>query len=771
MNTIQPGGARQLGGTGTGRTPPSRTSNGRASSSRRLAAWSAASLLIGGGLAGASLLAGAPAALADPGPDCAAPVISGPTATVTCGYTGASQYWTVPAGVTQATFTVYGAEGAGYSGTPGSPGSGGLGAEVTGALPVTSGAVLQVNAGQAGAWGAGGTFGGGGAPAGFPDTTIDGIYYPAVWAYGGGGESDVRAQAADGSYPLADALLVAGGGGGAGSWGFTDGGGGGNADTAGDTAQAYTQYCNAAAGGYGGGAGTATVGGAGGAGGRFASDYNPAACVGASEYGSSGTAGTLGVGGAGGTNGDMNSDPDLRNPALTLNLASADGFGGGGGGGYYGGGGGGGAAFDEVNVTGSGGGGGGGGSSYTGNVAGATVTDGVAAPDDGPNGEVVITYQVVPIAVTVAGSQVYGSGTPQFTPSDTPPSGVTVSGSVTCSTVNGGTPIAASLDASGSYTIDSSSCSGLSVPSGYAVTYTGGAFTVSPASQTVSFTALATGTDGQSAALTATGGGSGNPVTFSVDASSGSGVCTVSDDTVSYTAAGTCVIDANQAGDADYTAAPQVQQTIAVQQAPAFTADAPPLTAGTGSAYSYQFAASGTPAPSFALTGAPSWLSVNVSTGLVTGTPPAGTTSFSYAVTASNAAGSVTTSTFTVAMTSDADIEARLSCPAGLTVGHSGTCTLTVTNNGPALATSVYAGATAAPGLTLTGCSNGCSELLGAVGWSLGSLPAGQSDVLTIDVTANRAGTPVVTAADGSLTTPDPNLANNVATANVTITK
>jgi hypothetical protein len=42
-------------------------------------------------------------------------------------------------------------------------------------------------------------------------------------------------------------------------------------------------------------------------------------------------------------------------------------------------------------------------------------------------------------------------------------------------------------------------------------------------------------------------------------------VCTVSGSTVSYAAAGSCVIDANQAGNATYAAAPQVQQTIKVQ--------------------------------------------------------------------------------------------------------------------------------------------------------------------------------------------------------------
>jgi hypothetical protein len=47
-------------------------------------------------------------------------------------------------------------------------------------------------------------------------------------------------------------------------------------------------------------------------------------------------------------------------------------------------------------------------------------------------------------------------------------------------------------------------------------------------------------------------------VVFTVDASSGAGVCSVSGTdgtTVSYTAAGSCVIDANQAGNANYLAA------------------------------------------------------------------------------------------------------------------------------------------------------------------------------------------------------------------------
>ena len=91
-------------------------------------------------------------------------------------------------------------------------------------------------------------------------------------------------------------------------------------------------------------------------------------------------------------------------------------------------------------------------------------------------------------------------------------------------------------------------------------------------SQTVVFTSTAPGPTaaGGSYLVTATGGGSGNPVTFTIDASATPGACTVADHgdstgTVSFTGAvGTCVIDADQAAAPGYGAAPQAQQTITV---------------------------------------------------------------------------------------------------------------------------------------------------------------------------------------------------------------
>ena len=66
--------------------------------------------------------------------------------------------------------------------------------------------------------------------------------------------------------------------------------------------------------------------------------------------------------------------------------------------------------------------------------------------------------------------------------------------------------------------------------------------------------------------VSATGGASGNPVIFSVDTSTTNQACSLGADgsTVSFAHAGTCVIDANQAGNSAYSAAPQAQQSFAV---------------------------------------------------------------------------------------------------------------------------------------------------------------------------------------------------------------
>jgi large repetitive protein len=81
------------------------------------------------------------------------------------------------------------------------------------------------------------------------------------------------------------------------------------------------------------------------------------------------------------------------------------------------------------------------------------------------------------------------------------------------------------------------------------------------ATQTITFTSTppAAPTYGSSYTVAATAS-SGLPVTFTVDAST-SGVCSLSGATVKFTSIGTCTIDANQAGNAEYSPAPQEQQS------------------------------------------------------------------------------------------------------------------------------------------------------------------------------------------------------------------
>lgn len=85
--------------------------------------------------------------------------------------------------------------------------------------------------------------------------------------------------------------------------------------------------------------------------------------------------------------------------------------------------------------------------------------------------------------------------------------------------------------------------------------------------QTISFTsappaAATVGGPTYTVAATAT---SGLPVSFAIDASA-NGICSIAGSTVSFQGVGTCTINANQAGNTAYDAAPQVQQSFAVGQ-------------------------------------------------------------------------------------------------------------------------------------------------------------------------------------------------------------
>jgi Glycine rich protein len=158
--------------------------------------------------------------------------------TETFEYTGSAQTFTVPAGVTQVTFDVFGAQGSDGSPVAPSPYAPGLGGRATATLSVTPGDTFQINVGGQGQYGTGGWNGGG-----------NGLFG------GGGGASDIRA----GGTALADRVLVAGGGGGSGGVlcdGAGDGGG-----LVGETGTINAEQCP---GSFPAGGGTQDAGGAGG---------------------------------------------------------------------------------------------------------------------------------------------------------------------------------------------------------------------------------------------------------------------------------------------------------------------------------------------------------------------------------------------------------------------------------------------------------------------------------------------------------------------------
>lgn len=271
-------------------------------------------------------------------------------------YSGADQFWTVPAGVIEATFTLQGA--AGGTVFSGFGGEGGFGAEVRATIPVTPGERLTVIVGGQGRSGIAGFNGGrlGGS---------NGL----TWGGGSGGGATTVLSSSGAS------LLVAGGGGGAGSNGAGTapgtGGDGGAADIAGAPGTASTPSTPGGGGlanGGGGAAGTGTVAGA------------------------AGGTGTAGMGGAGGEQA----------------VASAGGNGGGGGGGLVGGGGGGAGGSTDATTAGAGGGGGAGGQSF----ATATATNvSVALAPQRNHGVAVISYE--PLAAPQVRTQPTLSGVAQ----------------------------------------------------------------------------------------------------------------------------------------------------------------------------------------------------------------------------------------------------------------------------------------------------------------------------------------------------------------------
>ena len=172
-----------------------------------------------------------------------------------------------------------------------------------------------------------------------------------------------------------------------------------------------------------------------------------------------------------------------------------------------------------------------------------------------------VTYGVSPIALVATGGA--SSNAVVFSVVSGP---ATVSGSTLTITGVGTVLVAANQTGNANYA---------------AATQVTQSIVVNQATQTITFTAPASPvTYGVSPiALVATGGASSNAVVFSVV----SGPATVSGSTLTITGVGTVVVAANQTGNANYSAATQVTQSIVVNQATqtiTFTAPASPVTYG-----------------------------------------------------------------------------------------------------------------------------------------------------------------------------------------------
>jgi trimeric autotransporter adhesin len=539
--------------------------------------------------------------------------------TVTCN-PGIADTWTVPAGVSQATFTVEGAPGGNVPATMNGfveGGSGGQGGELSAIMTVVPASTYDIEVGTTGgnATNPGpptyndGTAGSGGAPGGAVGDCVS-EEPTMVCSAGGGGASIV---ALGGTSP-ADWLLVAGGGGGAGISG-NGGNGGGQTGQAGPGflgGSGGTQSCSPASqpdgsvsssagggggGGYCGGMGpTVPAGGGGGSGfitaealsgSMFLSTTNSdttggsvvvtytlkdttttslAASPGSEPYGNeAATNFTVTVmTGEGQTINPTSLETvtvDVGSTSCMAVLSAAPGVGA--------------TGTCSIGATALAP------DSYEASATYMGDDDFYASPSAGTAAFEVTEDSTTTSLAASPGSEPYGNeGATSFTVTVTtyygeviPSSTETVTvdvGSTSCIATlapdvgvggEGSCSIGNAVLSVGDYTA-SAMYSGDDDLSASPTAGTTG-FDVTQESQTITFNPPPTALFGSTITLSATGGASGNPVVFS----SSSAACYLSgtnDSVVTFIGSGSCVLEANQAGNTDYSAALEVTRTIDV---------------------------------------------------------------------------------------------------------------------------------------------------------------------------------------------------------------
>ena len=146
---------------------------------------------------------------------------------------------------------------------------------------------------------------------------------------------------------------------------------------------------------------------------------------------------------------------------------------------------------------------------------------------------------------------------------------------------------------------------------------------------------------------------------------------------------------------------PTLTIVVSPAQAPAFTADSPPSAGTVGTAYSYSFAASGNPSPTFSVTSGslPPGLSLGATSGILSGTP-SGPGSFTFTVSASNGVSPAASQPLSITV-SQAPALTAASPPGSATVGA--TYGYTFAASGSPAPTFAVASGALPPGLSLDG--------------------------------------------------------------------
>jgi hypothetical protein len=191
-----------------------------------------------------------------------------------------------------------------------------------------------------------------------------------------------------------------------------------------------------------------------------------------------------------------------------------------------------------------------------------------------------------------------------------------------------------------------------------------------------------------------------------------------------------------------------------------------------GQAYSTTISATGDPAPAFTASGLPPGLTINATSGVISGTPAAAGT-YPVQVTASSMAGSATTSYTLTVVPDQADLSVKVTGPATVSPGSPVTYTVTVTNNGPATAAKVTtAVAVAGIGSVTSSPPAPHGSLAGVTGllFSAPSLAAGSSLTYTVSGTVTAQHGDIGAVAVTRSAVPDPHLSNNLAAVSTPVT-